>query len=242
VLSSRASTRIESVASAAGPWWFQVYVLRDRSLTEDLVRRAAASGARALVLTGDTPYVGRKRRDRGSLAIPDEDFRVNLERLTDVTLAEQAADVTFEDIAWLRALSGLPVLVKGVLRGDDAARCLDVGAAGIIVSNHGGRQLDGALATADALPEVVQAVAGRGEVLVDGGVRSGRDVVRALALGARAVLVGRPVLWGLATGGAAGVREVLDGLREDTAHTMALAGAASVADVTADLLAPPAPY
>jgi 4-hydroxymandelate oxidase len=213
-------------------------VLRDRSLTRDLVQRAAASGARALVLTGDTPYVGRKRRDRGSLAIPDEDFRVNLERLTDVTLAEQAPDVTFEDIAWLRERSGLPVLVKGVLRGDDAARCLDAGAAGVIVSNHGGRQLDGALATAEALPEVVEAVAGRAEVLVDGGVRSGRDVVRALALGARAVLVGRPVLWGLATGGASGVRTVLEELREDTAHVMALAGAASVADVTADLLAP----
>lgn len=238
VLSSRSSTRIESVAEVAGPWWFQVYVLRERSLTRELVQRAAASGARALVLTGDTPYVGRKRRDRGSLAIPDADFRANLERLTDVALAEQAPDVTFEDIAWLRELSGLPVLVKGVLRGDDAARCLDAGAAGVIVSNHGGRQLDGAVATAEALPEVVEAVAGRGEVLVDGGVRSGRDVFRALALGARAVLVGRPVLWGLATGGTPGVREVLEALREDTAHVMALAGAASVADVTADFVLP----
>lgn len=237
VLSSRASMRIEAVAAAAGPWWFQVYVLRERSLTRDLVQRAAASGARALVLTGDTPYVGRKRRDRGSVAIPDEDFRVNLERLTDVSLAEQAADVTFEDIAWLRELSGLPVLVKGVLRGDDAVRCLDAGAAGVIVSNHGGRQLDGAVATAHALPEVVEAVAGRAEVLVDGGVRSGRDVLRALALGASAALVGRPVLWGLATGGATGVRAVLDELREDTAHVMALAGATTVADITAELLA-----
>lgn len=239
VLSSRSSTRIEAVAEVAGPWWFQVYVLRERSLTRDLVLRAAASGARALVLTGDTPCVGRKRRDRGSLSIPDADFRVNLERLTDVSLAEQAADVTFEDIAWLRELSGLPVLVKGVLRGDDAARCLDAGAAGVIVSNHGGRQLDGAVATAEVLPEVVDAVAGRGEVLVDGGVRSGRDVVRALALGARAVLVGRPVLWGLATGGAAGVRAVLEELREDTAHVMTLAGASSVSEVTADLVAQP---
>jgi 4-hydroxymandelate oxidase len=238
VLSSRSSTRIESVAEVAGPWWFQVYVLRERALTRELVQRAAASGARALVLTGDTPYVGRKRRDRGSLAIPDADFRANLERLTDVALAEQAPDVTFEDIAWLRGLSSLPVLVKGVLRGDDAARCIEAGAAGVIVSNHGGRQLDGAVATAEALPEVVEAVAGRGEVLVDGGVRTGRDVLRALALGARAVLVGRPVLWGLATGGAAGVQGVLEALREDTAHVMALAGAASVADVTADFVAP----
>jgi 4-hydroxymandelate oxidase len=239
VLSTRSSTRIESVAAAAGSWWFQVYVLRDRALTKELVQRATAAGARALVLTGDTPYVGRKRRDRGSLAIPDEDFRANLERLTDVTLAEQAADVTFDDIGWLRELSGLPVLVKGVLRGDDAAHCMEAGAAGVVVSNHGGRQLDGAVATAEALPEVVKALAGRGEVLVDGGVRTGRDVVRALALGARAVLVGRPVLWGLATEGAAGVARVLTELQEDTAHVMALAGAATVDQVTADLVLPP---
>lgn len=237
VLSTRSSTRIESVSELAGAWWFQVYMLRDRSLTKELVQRAAAAGARALVLTGDTPYVGRKRRDRSSLAIPEEDFRANLEHLTDARLAEQAADVTFEDIGWLRELTGLPVLVKGVLRGDDASRCLEAGAAGVVVSNHGGRQLDGAMATAEALPEVVGAVAGRGEVLVDGGVRSGRDVLRALALGARAVLVGRSVLWGLATEGAAGVERVLTELQEDTAHAMALAGATSAAEVTADLLA-----
>ncbi|WP_224368139.1 alpha-hydroxy acid oxidase [Hyalangium versicolor] len=239
VLSTRASTRIESVAAVAGPWWFQVYVLRDRALTRELVQRASAAGARALVLTGDTPYVGRKRRDRSSLAIPDEDFRVNLERLTDVSLAEQAPDVTFDDIGWLKEHSGLPVLVKGVLRADDAVRCVEAGAAGVVVSNHGGRQLDGAVASAEALPEVVQALAGRGEVLVDGGVRSGQDVMRALALGARAVLVGRPILWGLATEGATGVQRVLAELQEDTAHVMALAGASSVAEVTADLLAAP---
>jgi len=239
VLSTRSSTRLESVAEAAGPWWFQVYVLRDRNLTKELVQRATAAGARALVLTGDTPYVGRKRRNRDTLSIPDEDFRANLERLTDVTLAEQAANVTFEDIGWLRELSGLPVLVKGVLRADDATRCIQAGAAGVIVSNHGGRQLDGAVATAHALPEVAQALAGRGEVLVDGGIRSGRDVLRALALGARAVLLGRPILWGLATEGAAGVQRVLTELQEDTAHAMALAGACCVAEVTEDLVTRP---
>jgi 4-hydroxymandelate oxidase len=239
VLSTRSSTRLESVAEAAGPWWFQVYVLRDRNLTKELVQRATAAGARALVLTGDTPYVGRKRRNRDTLSIPDEDFRANLERLTDVTLAEQAANVTFEDIGWLRELSGLPVLVKGVLRADDAIRCIQAGAAGVIVSNHGGRQLDGAVATAHALPEVAQALAGRGEVLVDGGIRSGRDVLRALALGARAVLLGRPILWGLATDGAAGVQRVLTELQEDTAHAMALAGACCVAEVTEDLVTRP---
>jgi 4-hydroxymandelate oxidase len=241
VLSSRSSRRLEDVASAAGPWWFQVYVFRDRGLTRALVQRAAAAGARALVLTGDTPYVGHKRRNRGdsALPLPEEDFLANLEGLTHRALAEQAPDVTFADIARLREDSGLPVLVKGVLRADDAHECLHHGAAGLIVSNHGGRQLDGALATADALPEVVDATQGRVPVLVDGGVRSGRDVLRALALGARAVLLGRPVLWGLATGGADGVRQVLDSMREDTAHALALAGLPRVSGVGADVLAPP---
>jgi 4-hydroxymandelate oxidase len=241
VLSSRASRRLEDVAASAGPWWFQVYVFRDRGLTRALVQRAVAAGARALVLTGDTPTVGRKRRNRGdsTLPLPDEDFLVNLEGLAHRSLAEQAADTSFADLDRLREDSGLPVLVKGVLRADDARECLHHGAAGLIVSNHGGRQLDGAIATADALPEVVEATEGRVPVLVDGGVRSGRDVLRALALGARAVLLGRPVLWGLATGGADGVRQVLDSLREDTAHALALAGAPDLSSVGADLLAPP---
>ena len=240
VLSSRASRRLEDVAALAGPWWWQVYVLKDRGLTRALVQRAAAAGAQALVLTGDTPQVGRKRRNRGeaALPLPEGDFLANLEGLTHRALAEQAPDVTFADIAWLRELSGLPVLVKGVLRGEDARECLHHGAAGLVVSNHGGRQLDGALATADALPEVVEACAGRAPVLVDGGVRSGRDVLRALALGARAVLLGRPVLWGLATGGAQGVRGVLEGLREDFAHTLALAGLTGPGEVGPDVLAP----
>ena len=216
-------------------------MLRDRSLTKDLVQRAAAAGARALVLTGDTPYVGRKRRDRGSLAIPDEDFRANLERLADLTLAEQAADASFEDIGWLRELSGLPVLVKGVLRGDDAARCVQAGAAGVVVSNHGGRQLDGAVATAEALPEVVEALSGRGEVFVDGGVRSGRDVVRALALGARAVLVGTAGALGARHRGRPGSPPRAHGTpgRHGARDDKALAGAASVAEVTEGILVSP---
>jgi 4-hydroxymandelate oxidase len=152
------------------------------------------------------------------------------------SLVDQDPTITFDCIGWLRELTGLPVIVKGVLRADDAAACLDAGAAGVAVSNHGGRQLDGAVAPADALPEVVAAVGGRAEVFVDGGIRRGVDVLRALALGARAVMVGRPVVWGLATGGAGGVERVLRGLREELALAMALAGARSVDQVTADLV------
>jgi 4-hydroxymandelate oxidase len=237
VLSTRSSRRIEDVAAVlaghGGRWWFQVYVLRDRSLTEGLVRRAAEAGAQALVLTADAPVLGRKRRDRGAGFIPDEDFLANLGHLDDQASAEQAADVGLGDISWLRDISGgLPVLVKGVLRGDDAAACAAAGAAGVVVSNHGGRQLDAAVPTASALPEVAGALAGYPgcEVLVDGGLRSGLDVLRALALGARAAFVGRPVLWALACGGADGVRDLLTGLTAELGHEMALAGAATLAD------------
>lgn len=238
VLSSRSSRRIEDVAAVAGrhggQWWFQVYLLRDRGLTENLVRRAAAAGARALVLTADAPVLGRKRRDRGPGLIADADFLVNLGHLDDLAVAEQAPNVGLADIGWLSEVSGgLPVLVKGVLRGDDAAACAAAGAAGVIVSNHGGRQLDAAVPTAAALPDVAAALSAYPgcHVLVDGGLRSGLDILRALALGARAAFVGRPVLWALACGGADGVRDLLAGLTSDLAHQMALAGTASLADV-----------
>ncbi len=239
VLSTRSSTPIEDVASASGgaPWWYQVYVLRDRGLTESLVQRAAACGARALVLTGDTPRLGVRNRDvRNAFATRSDAGGVeSLDRPGDG--GEQSPAATVADIAWLREVSGgLPVLVKGILRGDEASRCLEAGAAGVLVSNHGGRQLDGAVPTAWALPEVVEAVGDRGEVHVDGGVRRGTDVVKALALGARSVFVGRPVLWGLATGGADGVAAVLDALRDELVLAMALCGCSSVADLTPDLV------
>lgn len=237
-LSSRSSRRIEDVAAEAGPWWFQAYVLRDRGLTRELVRRAAAAGAGAIVLTADTPYLGRRRRDRDPALIPDEIFWANLPARPDRAPAEQAADVTFADIAWLRDVSGLPVVVKGVLRGDDAVACAAAGAAGVWVSNHGGRQLDGAVPTARALPEVADAVGGRAEVYVDGGVRTGADALRALALGARLVFVGRPVLWCLATGGAAAVAEGLAALSSGLGHAMGLAGAACTGEVSRDLIGP----
>ena len=231
VLSTRASRRLEEVP--AGPWWFQAYVMRDHGLTRALVQRAAAAGATAVVLTGDVPYLGRRRGPlRTSLAA---DPLVNL-RGADPRSTEQDPTTGPEAVAELVEASGLPVLVKGVLRGDDALACLDAGAAGVVVSNHGGRQLDRALPTAHALPEVAEAVAGRAPVLVDGGIRSGLDVLCALALGADAVLLGRPALWALAADGADGVRACVDALTDDLAHVMGLAGATTLAGLTRDLV------
>ena len=240
VLSTRSTRRIEDVGEVAaahgGTWWFQVYLMRDRELTAGLVRRAAAAGAAALVLTADTPVVGRKRRDSDDEVVSDTDFLINLGPLEDLATAVQADNVTVADIGWLSETGGgLPVVVKGVLRGDDASACQAHGAAAVLVSNHGGRQLDGALPSAFALPEVTAALprpaTGAGcEVYADGGIRSGEDALAALALGAEAVFLGRPVLWALTCGGADGVQSLLDGLTDDLAHAMALAGAAAVAD------------
>jgi 4-hydroxymandelate oxidase len=245
VLSNRSSRRIEDVgavvAAGGGIWWYQVYVMRDRDLTAGLVRRAAAAGAAAVVLTADTPVVGRKLRAGQDLAtVSDEDFLGHRGPLSEHGMAAQAADVTFADIGWLAEVSGgLPVVVKGVLRPDDALACAAHGAAAVVVSNHGGRQLDGAIAAASALPAVAAAMPAGFGVYVDGGIRDGHDVLAAVALGATAVFVGRPVLWALACGGADGVRELLAGLTADLAHAMALAGAASVAEIPAAVSAGP---
>jgi len=239
VLSTRSTRRIEDVAAAVaaegGTWWFQVYLMRERELTAGLVRRAAAAGAAALVLTADTPVLGRKRRDSDGV-VSDQDFLVNLGPLIDRSAAAQAADPSPADIGWLAEVGGgLPVVVKGVLRGDDAVACRESGAAAVIVSNHGGRQLDGALPTAAALPGVAEALATApgAELYADGGIRTGEDALAALALGAGAVFLGRPVLWALACGGADGVQALLAGLTGDLAHAMALAGVPSVADAAA---------
>jgi len=234
VLSSRCSQRIEEVADAvagdAGSWWFQVYMMRERELTAGLVRRAAAAGAQALVLTGDTPVVGRRALMPGAGVISGRDFEDNLGRLDDLSRA-QIVPASLDDIGWLAEISGgLPVLVKGVLRADDTAACLAAGAAGVIVSNHGGRQLDQALPTALALP-AVRGAAGRRPVFVDGGVRTPESVLAGLALGASLVFVGRPVLWALTCAGADGVQGWLEDLTARLAHVMALAGAVSAAAV-----------
>lgn len=234
VLSSRSTSSLEEVSAVAGPWWLQAYVLRDRDLTAEIVRRAAAAGAQAVVLTVHTPHVARKARSYefdtsvGSPIIPELATRDDLG-------VWQAPDVTLEDIQWLAGLSGgVPVVVKGILRGDDARACIDAGAQAVWVSNHGGRQLDGAIPSAIALSEVVEAI--DEEVYVDGGIRTGRDVVRALALGARAAFVGRPVVWALAVGGADGVRDLLNGFREDVEETMALTGCTSIDEIGPDLV------
>ena len=239
VLSTRSTSPVEDVADAlAGrPFWYQVYVLQDRDLTIELVRRAKAAGATALVLTVDVPRLGRRLRDLvNGFVLPAHLGTIeSLDRPGD--LGDQEPGLTFDDIGWLRDATDLPVVVKGVLRGDDARRCVDAGAAGIVVSNHGGRQLDTAISGAAALPDVAAAVRDRCELYVDGGIRRGTDVIKALALGARAVLVGRPVLWALATGGAEGVTNLLRELVGELELAMALCGCRSVEDVTADLLA-----
>ena len=247
VVSTQANRPLEEVAQRApgAPRWFQVYVHVDHGFTEELVGRAAAAGYSALVLTADLPVLGNRLRDvRNRLQFPPGMVLGNaVERYgtggADVVAHASRFDAGLEPatIGWLRDCSGLPVLVKGVLRGDDAEAFVAAGAAGIVVSNHGGRQLDTALAAGDALPEVVAAVDGRVAVLVDGGVRRGTDVVKALCLGASGALVGRPVLWGLATGGAEGVRAVLLGLHEELLRAMALCGVVSLAELTPDLVA-----
>ena len=246
IVSTRASRTLEDIGAAAtGPWWFQAYMMRDHGLTEALVQRAAAAGARAVVLTVDTPYVGRKTKVSGvRIAVPDDHYLVNLaQHILPGTAARQTSEqdpgTTFDAIGRLAAVGGLPVIVKGVLRGDEAARCVAAGAAGVIVSNHGGRQLDRAVASAHALRDVLTAVDGRVPVLVDGGVRSGTDALVAMAMGATAVLVGRPVLWALAAGGAPAVIALLAELAAHLRHVMAVAGAARPADLDPSMVVGP---
>jgi 4-hydroxymandelate oxidase len=244
---------LEAIAAASnGPRWFQLYVYRDKAITRELVDRAVAAGYSALCLTVDTPLAGQRERDRrNSLRMPAHLELGNFPashteqhhhgRGPGSSLAQYIQDqwdagLTWSDVDWLRSISPLPVIVKGVLAPHDAALAVECGAAAVIVSNHGGRQLDSVPASITVLPRVVDAVAGRAEVLIDGGVRRGTDVLKALALGARAVLVGRPILWGLTLDGEAGVRAVLRHLRSEVDLAMALAGCRTVHDVTRDLI------
>ncbi len=242
-LSSLTSTRPAEVAEAApgGRRWMQVYCFRDRGVTRSMVSEAAEAGYEALLLTVDAPYAGRRERDfRTGFQVPAEIRAPAIEGAAghrSLTPAEVFAlvdpSITWKDLEELCGEFDLPILVKGLITGEDAALAVEHGAAGVVVSNHGGRQLDNAPATIDALPEVVEAVAGRIPVLIDGGIRRGTDIAVALALGAEAVLVGRPALWGLAWDGEAGARRALEMLSDELRLALALLGAPTPADLTA---------
>ena len=244
----------DAVAAATGPVWFQLYVYKDRSASEALVRRVEAAGCTALQLTADAPRMGRRERDiRNNLSLPENLWAPNLTADGTLPSASSAGaksplaavidelfdpDLTWDDISWLTSITSLPVLVKGVVRVDDARRAVDAGAAGVIVSNHGGRQFDSAPAAIDALGRVADAIGDRAEVIVDGGIRRGADIVKAIAMGARAVQIGRPIVWGLIVDGEEGVRDVLTLLHDELDLAMALAGCASIEDISPDLLRP----
>ena len=253
VTSTTATTRLgDVIAASPGPMWFQLYLYQDRGKSRALIEEAVSVGYRGVVLTVDAPLLGRRERDiRSGFTLP-KGMTIANAAIAGMDVVPEASDeasglmlhfrslhdpaLTPKDVAWVREVSGLPVIVKGIVRGDDAARAVEHGAQGIVVSNHGGRQLDSAIPSIMALPDVVDAVANRAEVYVDGGIRRGTDVLKALALGARAVLVGRPVLWGLAVDGERGVQNVLELLRQELDLAMALAGARNVSEITRDLV------
>jgi 4-hydroxymandelate oxidase len=254
MVSTMGNYKLEDVyAAGSGQKWFQLYVYKNRAVTEKLVERAEQAGYKALVVTVDVPVLGRREADiKNKFHLPDGLTAANLmgaemeaigEAERDSGLAAyikalQEDNLTWDDIDWLRSITQLPVLVKGVLRGDDALLALEHGAAGIVVSNHGGRQLDTSPATIDVVQEVAGAVDGRAAVLLDGGVRRGTDIVKALALGADAVLIGRPMMWALAYDGEDGVSLALELILNEFYDALALCGCNSVDEITPDLVLP----
>ena len=264
VLSTQSSTSLEAVAAAVlgpsnsttrGPLWFQLYMLHDRGFTTDLVQRAEAAGYEALVVTVDAPTQGyRDRERRANFKLPAGVSAVNLAGLAEASTAFTASTLalqlgqsalfdgllatapTWADMAWLQSITCLPIILKGILHEDDARQAADIGLAGIVVSNHGGRTLDTAVATADVLPRIAQKLAGDLPILVDGGIRRGTDVLKAIALGATAVMVGRPYIYGLANAGAVGVAHVLRLLRDELEVAMALTGCATLDQVSAKVI------
>ena len=231
VVSTTAQERLEEIAAACGarPWW-QLYVFSERAVTEDTLHRVHAAGYSAICFTVDFPVAGLRHRDTRTgfvmpVGLPHDELVFD-------------PDITWDDIAWIREHAPLPVLIKGIMTAEDARLAVEAGADGIVVSNHGARQLDSVAATITVLPEIVEAVDGRVPVVVDGGVRRGTDVFKALALGAAAVMVARPICWGLAVGGEEGVIDVLRILRAELENTMALAGTRALPDITRSLVAP----
>jgi 4-hydroxymandelate oxidase len=249
VLSSFSNVALEEVAAAATyPLWFQLYVYPDRGFTRELLKRVEEAGYEALVLTVDTPILGARYREmRTEFALPPGLERANLRELPDAAASHRprGRDVysavldpklTWKDVDWMRVHTRLPILVKGILDAEDAGRAVEAAVSGLIVSNHGGRNLDTAPATIDALPAVVAKVAARMPVLVDGGIRRGTDVLKALACGASAVLIGRPYVYGLAVGGADGVARVVQMLRRELEMAMALTGRPSIASIDGSVI------
>jgi len=247
VVASNANVTIEDIAAErrAAPQWFQLYYWPNRGEVEALIDRVAAAGFSALVLTVDAPTGGWSPRAAREQHEPSPDIlNINMPGSPMARTfyhpdfaGKVLYPATWRVLEWLVKRSPLPVLTKGVLRADDAVRCAECGARAVIVSNHGGRHLDTTVTTAAAVGEIAAALAGKSEVYVDGGIRRGTDIFKALALGARAVLIGRPVLWGLAVNGADGVAAVLEHLRVELVRAMQLSGTASIKDITGDLLA-----
>lgn len=251
-ISTLSSYSLEEIAEAAqSPLWFQLYVYRDRSITQKLVERAEAAGYQALVVTVDGVVAGNRERDRrNEFKLPEN---VTLKNLYDAKLDRVIAlpgessvaayfssqidpSFSWKDLEWLRSITKLPIILKGILRADDARRAHDHGAAAIVVSNHGGRQLDTVPASIDVLPEIAAEIGNAMPILLDSGIRRGTDVLKALALGANAVMIGRPVMWGLAVDGEEGVRRVLEIIQEELDTAMALCGCPSLNDIDADLI------
>ncbi|KAL8173031.1 UNVERIFIED_CONTAM: Hydroxyacid oxidase 1 [Gekko kuhli] len=255
MFSSWATSSIEEVAQAAPEAirWMQLYIYKDREVTRSLVRRAERAGYKGIFVTVDTPFLGKRLDDvRNKFQLPPHLRMKNFET-NDLAFSSEKGygedsglsvyvaeaidpSIKWEDLKWLRGLTTLPIVAKGILRADDAKKAVEHGVNGILVSNHGARQLDGVPATIELLPEIIEAVEGKVEVFLDGGVRKGSDVLKALALGAKAVFVGRPVVWGLVYKGEEGVKEVLQILKEEFRLAMALSGCRSVEEIDRTLV------
>jgi 4-hydroxymandelate oxidase len=252
VLSSLSTTSPEEVAaSTKGPLWFQLYIYKDRNLTKNVVERVEELGYKALCITVDAPLLGRRERDvRNRFSLPDGLRIATVGDYLEKSMAENSKNsslnvyfaslldqsVTWKDIEWIRSISKLPIIVKGIHRPDDAIKAIEHGIDGIVVSNHGARQLDTVPATIDLLPSISNAVNGKLEIFLDGGIRRGTDVIKAIALGARAVLIGRPILWGLAVDGGNGASAVLRLIKDETDLAMALCGISKISEANKDLI------
>lgn len=248
MLSTVATRTLEDVARAATcPLWYQLYMMDDEGINEWLVRRAERNGYRAIVFTVDAMITGNRERDKRNklsfaqlhvenLITRTDDAPEKIIRATHYNELPWKENLTWRDVEWLRQRTSLPIVIKGLLVQEDARLAVEHGAAGIVVSNHGGRQLDGAPATLDALPEIADAVGDEIEIYLDGGVRRGADILKAVALGARAVCIGRPYIWGLATDGARGVQRVIEMLRDEFDMAMALTGKRNVAELDSSVI------